>query len=153
MEELVVAQTGKCLSTIVCLPRLIGTSPQQLTFVALTPWTGRKHQLRVHCASVLKTPILGDDKYTKELADDINVRSFPLLPPSPLAYPCGSHQLMLGSSNTNKLHLHCRYIEMPHPAVRGKRLRVVAPPPQHMRQTMQVLQFSERDEQPKKRKG
>jgi 23S rRNA pseudouridine955/2504/2580 synthase len=33
------------------------------TLLELNPLTGRKHQLRVHCADVLKTPILGDKKY------------------------------------------------------------------------------------------
>lgn len=32
-------------------------------WVRLSPQTGRKHQLRVHCAKVLKCPILGDFKY------------------------------------------------------------------------------------------
>ncbi|KAG0274372.1 hypothetical protein BGZ95_009859 [Linnemannia exigua] len=30
----------------------------------LHPWTGRKHQLRVHCAQLLNAPILGDIKYS-----------------------------------------------------------------------------------------
>ncbi|MDR2766059.1 MAG: RluA family pseudouridine synthase [Holosporaceae bacterium] len=33
------------------------------TLLELKPSTGRKHQLRVHCADVLDTPILGDVKY------------------------------------------------------------------------------------------
>ena len=35
------------------------------TLLELKPHTGRKHQLRVHCAEVLKAPILGDKKYNK----------------------------------------------------------------------------------------
>lgn len=35
------------------------------TLLELNPQTGRKHQLRVHCAEVLKSPILGDSKYNK----------------------------------------------------------------------------------------
>lgn len=34
-----------------------------LTDLKLFPRTGRKHQLRIHCAEVLGTPILGDDLY------------------------------------------------------------------------------------------
>jgi 23S rRNA-/tRNA-specific pseudouridylate synthase len=34
-----------------------------LTDLKLFPRTGRKHQLRIHCADVLGTPILGDDLY------------------------------------------------------------------------------------------
>lgn len=37
------------------------------TLLELNPETGRKHQLRVHCAEVLKAPILGDKKYNKSV--------------------------------------------------------------------------------------
>ena len=37
------------------------------TLLELNPETGRKHQLRVHCAEVLKAPILGDAKYSKNV--------------------------------------------------------------------------------------
>ena len=37
------------------------------TLLELNPETGRKHQLRVHCAEVLKAPILGDVKYNKNV--------------------------------------------------------------------------------------
>ncbi|KAI9919318.1 hypothetical protein PsorP6_017501 [Peronosclerospora sorghi] len=39
-----------------------GTEPMG-TWLQLRPLTGRKHQLRVHCAHVLNSPILGDTKY------------------------------------------------------------------------------------------
>ncbi|MBQ7673686.1 MAG: RluA family pseudouridine synthase [Alphaproteobacteria bacterium] len=35
------------------------------TLLELQPQTGRKHQLRVHCADALHAPILGDRKYNK----------------------------------------------------------------------------------------
>ncbi len=35
------------------------------TLLELKPGTGRKHQLRVHCATSLNAPILGDRKYNK----------------------------------------------------------------------------------------
>ncbi|KAF9931667.1 hypothetical protein FBU30_009728 [Linnemannia zychae] len=34
----------------------------------LYPKTGRKHQLRIHCANLLNAPILGDSKYSKTKA-------------------------------------------------------------------------------------
>ena len=37
----------------------------KVAWLQMAPLTGRTHQLRVHCADVLKTPILGDDKYGK----------------------------------------------------------------------------------------
>jgi len=37
------------------------------TLLELKPKTGRKHQLRIHCAEVLKASILGDTKYNKNI--------------------------------------------------------------------------------------
>jgi tRNA pseudouridine32 synthase/23S rRNA pseudouridine746 synthase len=39
-------------------------TPNQLTWLALEPVTGRTHQLRVHCAA-MGWPILGDSIYGK----------------------------------------------------------------------------------------
>ncbi|MDR1333787.1 MAG: RluA family pseudouridine synthase [Holosporaceae bacterium] len=36
---------------------------ENYTLLELNPQTGRKHQLRVHCAEVLRAPVLGDRKY------------------------------------------------------------------------------------------
>ena len=47
-------------------PRKISDSQfKYYTLLELHPQTGRKHQLRVHCADVLRAPILGDKKYNK----------------------------------------------------------------------------------------
>ncbi|CAL5358068.1 unnamed protein product [Camellia sinensis] len=43
--------------------QVIESSSQGYTWLELSPLTGRKHQLRVHCAEVLGTPIVGDYKY------------------------------------------------------------------------------------------
>ncbi|CAN4107757.1 unnamed protein product [Withania somnifera] len=43
--------------------RIIGSSEKGYTWLELSPLTGRKHQLRVHCAEALGTPIVGDYKY------------------------------------------------------------------------------------------
>lgn len=43
--------------------RVISSSSCGYTWLELSPLTGRKHQLRVHCAEVLGTPIVGDYKY------------------------------------------------------------------------------------------
>ena len=39
---------------------------KKASLVRLSPITGRKHQLRIHCANLLKCPIIGDDKYCSE---------------------------------------------------------------------------------------
>jgi 23S rRNA pseudouridine1911/1915/1917 synthase len=38
-------------------------SHNNISLLSLTPHTGRQHQLRIHCAESLHTPILGDTKY------------------------------------------------------------------------------------------
>jgi len=45
-------------STPVQIPPLRGA------LLALSPLTGRKHQLRLHCAAALRAPIIGDSKYS-----------------------------------------------------------------------------------------
>ncbi len=42
-------------------------SENNLSWLALEPITGRTHQLRVHCSSYLKTPIVGDLKYNSTI--------------------------------------------------------------------------------------
>jgi 23S rRNA pseudouridine955/2504/2580 synthase len=42
---------------------VIGELKDHLTFVRFLPQTGRKHQLRIHAAFALGTPIVGDDLY------------------------------------------------------------------------------------------
>ncbi|KAJ2854342.1 hypothetical protein FB639_006387, partial [Coemansia asiatica] len=37
---------------------------QQVSLVELDILTGRKHQIRVHCAKVLGCPVLGDSRYS-----------------------------------------------------------------------------------------
>jgi tRNA pseudouridine32 synthase/23S rRNA pseudouridine746 synthase len=51
-----------CLTTWTLLSRetMQGKAVSRLE---LRPWTGRTHQLRVHCAQVLGAPIVGDDIY------------------------------------------------------------------------------------------
>ncbi|KMZ73660.1 RNA pseudouridine synthase 3, mitochondrial [Zostera marina] len=43
--------------------RVMGPTINGCSWVELRPITGRKHQLRVHCAEALGTPIVGDYKY------------------------------------------------------------------------------------------
>lgn len=43
--------------------RVVAVLDHQIAWLEMNPKTGRTHQLRVHCATGLKTPILGDGKY------------------------------------------------------------------------------------------
>lgn len=81
----------------------------------MEPYTGRTHQLRVHAAHI-GHPIIGDPKY---FGAEFN-----------WAFPGGVQ---------NKLHLHARRIDVPHPD--GGRLIVTAPMPQHMVQSWNLIGF------------
>ena len=91
---------------------------QKLAWMELSPITGRTHQLRVHCVA-LGTPIVGDLKYHEP--DQNGARS----------------AIIDGLSN--KLHLHARALDLPHPA--GGRLIVEANLPPHMRDTFKTMGF------------
>ena len=57
--------TGPCLSSL-SLWKTLGTCPyRSASLLALQPITGRKHQLRLHCSSILKCSIIGDSKYAR----------------------------------------------------------------------------------------
>jgi len=85
-------------------------------WMALRPVTGRTHQLRYHMAGIGHA-ILGDKKYTCDR-------------PTPGAL-------------SERLHLHARAIDIPHP-VKGS-VRVVAPLPPHMDKTFDALGFDTGD--------
>ena len=83
-----------------------------LAWMSLKPLTGRQHQLRAHMHHI-GAPILGDNKY----GGDIGI-------------PDG---------NTNRLHLHARRIQFPHP--REGVVDVTAQLPAHMTETFAKLGF------------
>jgi len=93
---------------------VLDSAGKKLSWLALSPLTGRTHQLRVHCET-LGTPILGDPRYG------------------------GTAAHMDGF--TDQLHLHARSLDFPHPA--GGRLTVSAALPPHMRATFRALGFTE----------
>lgn len=86
-----------------------------LSWLEMEPYTGRTHQLRVHAAALLH-PIIGDAKYFEEVEN-----------------------WHLPQGMQNKLHLHARSIELPHPS--GGVLRIVAPLPPHMVQSFNLFGF------------
>ncbi|GBC09880.1 hypothetical protein RclHR1_09190006 [Rhizophagus clarus] len=62
-----------CKSAITYYQVIAGAGDYSL--LRLYPKTGRKHQLRSHCAYVLKAPILGDDKYILDKIDKTDTGS------------------------------------------------------------------------------
>ena len=53
------------------IKRLIGKNLDSLTWLELTPETGRTHQIRVHC-DYMETPIVGDGKYGGVMATAVD---------------------------------------------------------------------------------
>lgn len=90
----------------------------KISWVQMSPLTGRTHQLRIHAAEVLKTPILGDDRYGKKT-------EFKL---------------------PNKMFLHARAIALPLPC--KKTLTVEAPLPEHFEKAFQQFGFNEKNVKP-----
>lgn len=93
----------------------VDSAANRAAWLVMWPLTGRTHQLRVHAAEGLGTPIVGDGKY-------------------------GGTEAFLTGSVSRKLHLHARSIELPHPSGKGM-LRVVAKLPPHMRETWELFEF------------
>ena len=112
--ERVFASDAKDAAHAVTLYRTIDTAQKQAAWLELTPLTGRTHQLRVHCASALNCPILGDGKYG-----------------GAAAHPDGF--------GDRTLHLHARALRLPHPE--GGFVELAAPLPAHMKDTFTFLGF------------
>eukprot|EP01133_Synstelium_polycarpum_P004125 gene4125-4817_t len=120
-EERVVAtnETGDGSKIAITEYKVIESSLADASFVALWPETGRTHQLRVHCASILGSPIIGDKKYGKgEIA---------------------AFQNVLGTKKV-PLHLHARRVQFMHPMT-NKLIDIAAPLPPTLRESWSVLGF------------
>ncbi|HEX6959665.1 MAG TPA: RluA family pseudouridine synthase [Ferrovibrio sp.] len=99
----------------VTLYATVDRAGNRAAWLALMPLTGRTHQLRVHCASGLGTPIVGDGKYG------------------------GAQAILPNESIAARLHLHARRLVLPHPG-RGT-IDVTAPLPEHMRSSWKFFGF------------
>ena len=86
------------------------------SWLEVSPLTGRTHQLRVHLADVLHTPIIGDDKYGRAVLTGVS----------------------------KGLHLHARAIEITSPATQ-KKVTIIAPLPRHMKETFDFFGFNEKE--------
>ncbi len=95
--------------------KILETAGPNLSWLEMEPYTGRTHQLRVHAAHI-GHPIIGDPKYFE-----------------------AEHNWAFPGGVQNKLHLHARRIDVPHPD--GGRLRITAPMPAHMVQTWNLIGF------------
>lgn len=122
-ERTAPAEKGEAGQRAVTDYKVLEAAKHRAAFLELHPLTGRTHQLRVHCAEALKTPILGDGKYGLAAA----------------------HLEGLSGS----LHLHARSLRLPHPE--GGWLEVTAPPPPHFEGTMRFFGFDNPAARPPRR--
>jgi 23S rRNA pseudouridine955/2504/2580 synthase len=93
---------------------VLASAGQRFSFVALTPVTGRTHQLRVHMNEI-NYPIVGDGKY-------------------------GGSEAHPGGEIPRKLHLHARSFSFAHPET-GQLVTVRATLPDHMEKSWDLLGF------------
>lgn len=96
-------------------------------WMALSPITGRTHQLRAHMAE-MGHPIMGDGKYGGSGQENLGD-----------GWGAG-----IGGEVSRKLHLHARSLVLEHP-VTGGMLNVTARLPEHMAQTWKLFGWTERD--------
>lgn len=95
------------------------------SWCALSPITGRTHQLRAHMAGI-GHPVVGDGKYGGSGQENQG----------------SGWGAQLGGDVSRKLHLHARQISFDHP-VTGERITITAPLPAHMRRTWDMFGWDE----------
>ncbi|XP_064959107.1 RNA pseudouridine synthase 4, mitochondrial-like isoform X2 [Musa acuminata AAA Group] len=159
-ERIIIADDGKSASSQHALTEYkVIRSSHDYTWLELFPLTGRKHQLRVHCAEVLGTPIVGDHKYGRHAHRKWEPMRLPesiikgeKIPKEKL--PFGLE--LDGGSISEKLpglHLHCKQMVLPNISValqqlqsstghdfsKVEKLNLVAPLPSHMQRSWEIL--------------
>jgi 23S rRNA pseudouridine955/2504/2580 synthase len=115
---------AKRAHTDYALLHVLGT---RLSWLAMSPITGRTHQLRAHM-SEMGHPIIGDGKYGgsgQENAGD-------------------GWGAQLGGDISRKLHLHARSLSVEHPITK-KMMTFKASLPDHMARTWKTLDWKETD--------
>jgi 23S rRNA pseudouridine955/2504/2580 synthase len=127
--------------------KIVDAAGHVCSLAELKPITGRKHQLRLHCADVLRCPIVGDAKYgteevcsNKSLLDILRRRRTEPVDGDPDAD--GEERL--------PLMLHSKAVVFPFPLKGdgkvelidgGKRSKVTAPLPAHMASVCKYFQW------------
>ncbi len=104
----------------------------RMSWLAMSPLTGRTHQLRAHAAGI-GHPIIGDGKYGGSSAENRGD-----------GWGAG-----VGGDIERRLHLHARSLRFEHP-MNGRRVFFTAPLPQHMKKSWDMFGWGEsRDEDEK----
>ncbi|KAL8160555.1 hypothetical protein V2J09_002092 [Rumex salicifolius] len=152
-ERITIGERSRSSQHAVTEYRVIETTPFGYTWLELSPLTGRKHQLRVHCAEVLRTPIVGDYKYGWQAHRQW--RPFPGIQTSHANKFQTTHLLESGSITEKQpgLHLHCKQMILPNISLAIQQasedanfdfsnletVSLVAPLPWHMQRSWDIL--------------
>lgn len=113
----------RAMTEFAVLERLAGRA----AWMALSPITGRTHQLRAHMAE-MGHPIIGDGKYGGSAQENLGD-----------GWGAG-----IGGAVSRKLHLHARSLRIMHP-VTNNLLDLIAPLPDHMEQSWKLFGWNARD--------
>lgn len=108
--------------------KVLGQFDNVLTWIKFFPQTGRTHQLRLHAAKYLGTPIIGDDLYGKKSAGDAEKKDYD-----------NGLGILLASK---RLFLFAARISFHHPRT-GEIITISAEMPDFMKSVVKLLDFQE----------
>eukprot|EP00884_Botryococcus_braunii_P010202 jgi/Botrbrau1/19183/Bobra.0077s0089.1 len=118
--------------------RLLARHPDGWAWLLLQPITGRKHQLRVHCADELGLPILGDRLYGGRQSPE-EAALLSTAAADRLGQTQHDFNPLLSAGQARQIMLHCRSITIKSADAQTGCLTVRAAPPALMESLIEML--------------